>query len=40
MPLGGLSVWSNEFIAVWESLGWTWGGRFERKDPMHWEYTG
>lgn len=36
--LGGESKWTAEFIAVWESHGFTWGGRFTRKDPMHFQW--
>jgi hypothetical protein len=27
-----------EFIEAWESVGWTWGGRFPTPDPMHWQW--
>lgn len=39
-PLGSFKhSWSKEFIRVWESYGWTWGGRWGRRpDPMHFSW--
>ncbi len=28
----------SEIVMVAEGLGWTWGGRFSRPDPMHFQY--
>jgi hypothetical protein len=36
-PLGGASSWSPLFIACMESAGFTYGGRFSRSDPMHFQ---
>lgn len=37
--LGQDSKLSVELINVFLQMGWTWGGAFKRKDPMHFEYT-
>lgn len=30
----------DAFVKAWESVGWTWGGRWRpRADPMHWQYA-
>lgn len=39
-PLGGDSSWSNEFVDAWEKIGWSWGGRFHRPDPQHFQWAG
>ena len=31
---------SEQFIRIWEEIGWCWGGRFSRPDPMHFSYKG
>lgn len=28
-----------EVVAVFENLGWEWGGRWRRPDPMHFQYA-
>lgn len=28
-----------DVVQVFESCGWTWGGRFKRPDPMHFQYA-
>lgn len=43
VPPGG--VWTprdqlhQEFVAVWELAGWTWGGRWRRRDTPHFEWA-
>jgi hypothetical protein len=39
MPLGSPSTWSSGFVRTMEEAGWTWGGRFKRLDPMHFQYA-
>lgn len=34
-PLGGDSKFSPEFVKCFTDAGMSWGGTFERKDPMH-----
>lgn len=36
--LGVEPKWTPDFVAVWESHGWTWGGRFTRIDGMHFQW--
>jgi len=38
MPLGANSLWTPEFVKTWKDIGWSWGGDFSRKDPMHFSY--
>lgn len=26
------------WVTVWERVGWTWGGRWHRPDPMHFQF--
>lgn len=35
----GRADMSPEVVRVFESCGWTWGGRFHRPDPMHFQYA-
>lgn len=28
----------DSWVSVFEGLGWTWGGRFRRADPMHFQW--
>ena len=30
---------NQEIVQVFESRGWTWGGRFQRPDPMHFQFA-
>lgn len=30
---------NSEIVQVFESCGWTWGGRFHRPDPMHFQFA-
>ena len=29
----------DAWVAIWESFGWTWGGRFPTPDPMHFQFA-
>ncbi len=39
-----MAIWpagvDREFVAAFESVGWTWGGRWRNADPMHFEWVG
>lgn len=37
--LGAPGDMSLSIVQVFESHGWTWGGRFQRPDPMHFQYA-
>jgi hypothetical protein len=37
-PLGTLGTMNREVIGVFERCGWTWGGRWARPDPMHFQH--
>lgn len=37
-PLGGHVSLSPEFVKCWTDAGWDWGGRFKRRDGMHFSY--
>lgn len=39
-PLGSDGVWSETFIKCFETVGFVYGGKFTRKDPMHFEWYG
>jgi hypothetical protein len=37
--LGAEGDMSQQIVEIFESEGFYWGGRFKRKDPMHFEFT-
>lgn len=37
-PLNSESDWAPAFTDVWKTHGFTWGGDFSRKDPMHFQF--
>lgn len=37
--LGEVGDMSPAVVEVFESRGWTWGGRFSRPDPMHFQFA-
>ena len=39
-PLGGSASIDMRIVQTFEKQGFTWGGRFGRKDPMHFSWLG
>jgi len=37
--LGTAGTMPDWYVKIWEDRGWTWGGRFSRKDPMHFQFA-
>lgn len=38
-PVGERGDIPDAWIEIWEAIGWTWGGRFRRRDPMHMQWA-
>lgn len=38
-PLGGPGDMPQSWVNIWEAVGWTWGGRWRRPDPMHFQWA-
>jgi hypothetical protein len=36
--LGTPGDMDEKLVSVAEASSWTWGGRWKRKDPMHWQF--